>query len=298
VAGITGILITSIPLMEGNYMLDFQLFRLKVHLPNQIDIFGKPQPPSEILKEIIYSHPSAELRKGMIWHIGNVIALDENGYYFRIGKTTTLTIEVYQNGNFLDQEFETAPYTHLILDSRLEICAIAKKPRLSQKISGISNQFRKLLDESEKGKYFRGSFEIDAIKDPEDFISHLQRAYAISKFWITFSKPNPFDVNADFLKPMARLLNESNGEKGKTELEGENLSADKLETLTRSAASTGDDAGALMIVDQTNMRMRKTLKTNPLILKHEDLSDENQKRDLLHKIREIYHRIRGEVDNN
>lgn len=136
---------------------------------------------------------------------------------------------------------------------------------------------------------------MDEITDPEDFIAYLHKALAISKFWITFSKPNPFDVNKDFIEPMGRLLRESNGEKGKTELEGESLNPDKLEALARSAASTGDNAGAWLVPSQTETKVKKHLKGNPVMLKQEDLSDDDQKRNLLERIRTLYHKIRGKI---
>lgn len=276
-------------------MPDFQVFRLKVYPSKQITLFDKEKKTSDILKEVIESLPSAELRKGMIWHIGNVRKLDKAGLYFRIGRTTTSTIEIYKDGNFLDQEFETAPYTHAIIDTNLEICAIAKKTRLSVSILGIGRQLVKLLNECGRGGYFQARFEIDEIKDPEDFIVYLHKAFAISKFWVTFSKPNPFDVNKDFIEPMGRLLKESNGERGKTELEGETLSPDELEALARSAASTGDNAGAWLVPSQKETKVKKHLKGNTVILKHEDLSDDEQKRNLLERIRILYHKIRGKI---
>jgi hypothetical protein len=276
-------------------MPEFQVFRLKVYPSKQISLFEKEKKPPDILKDVIESLPSAELRKGLIWHIGNVKNLDKAGLYLRIGRATTSTIEIYQDGNFLDQEFETAPYTHAIIDTNLEICAIAKKTRLSLRILGIANQLVKLFNESERGRYFQVRFEIDEITDPEDFIAYLHKALAISKFWITFSKPNPFDVNKDFIEPMGRLLRESDGERGKTELEGESLNPDKLEALARSAASTGDNAGAWLVPSQAEAKVKKHLKGNPVMLKQEDLSDDDQKRNLLEKIRALYHKIRGKI---
>jgi len=83
-------------------MPEFQVFRLKVYPSKQISLFDKEKKISGILKDVIESLPSAELRSGMIWHIGNVRKLDGAGLYFRIGRTTTSTIEIYKDGNFLD----------------------------------------------------------------------------------------------------------------------------------------------------------------------------------------------------
>lgn len=277
-------------------MLDFQLFRIKVHPPQQGGLFEQQKSSSEILHDIILSLPSAELRKDMIWHIGNVTSIDNTGLYFRVGRTSKSKIEVYHNGNFVDEQFETAPYTHVVLDIYLEIIAIAKKTKLSPTTAGIARQFIRLLKESKKNNELKAIFETGQINDPEDFIDHLRKAYSISKFWISFTRPNPFDANKDFIKPMEKLLNESNGEKGKTELMGKHLSADKLEDLARSAASTGDDAGAILQPESDNQRIRKQLKGNSIIIPWEDLSDETQKHSLLQKIRAVYHRIKGNGD--
>jgi len=127
-------------------MLNFQLFRIKVYPSKQKDLFIKSKTPSEILKETILTLPEAELRKGTIWHIGNITTIDNNGLYFRIGKTTKSKIEIYQKGNFADEEFETAPYTHVILDVPLELCAIAQKTKLAPKTSGIAKRLNRLLN--------------------------------------------------------------------------------------------------------------------------------------------------------
>ena len=280
----------------GKIMLEFQMFRIKVYPSMQGFLFEHPKTPSEILKDVILSLPSAELRKGMIWHIGNVSILEEGGLYFRIGRTTKSTLEIYENGNFEEQEFETAPYTHVVLDIRLEMCAIAKKPKLSPKTTGIANQFVRLLNESTRTRQIKASFEINEINDPTDFITHLRQAFSVSKFWVTFSRPNAFDVNEDFIKPTQKLLKDSNGEKGKTQLEGDNLNPEGLEDIARSAASTGNDAAAWLQTSDTSQKVRKRLKGNPIIVMQEDVADLEYKMKMLQLIRENYKSVRGTID--
>jgi hypothetical protein len=274
-------------------MLEFQLFRIKAYPPIQTQLFTKPKSPPEILQETIRSHPSVELRKGMIWHIGNILNIDKDGLYFRVGRTTKSMIAVYQNGNFADEEFETAPYTHVILDVPLEICGIANNSKLSPKTRGIANRFIRLLNESDYARNLKAKFEIGEINDPEDFVTHLLRAYSISKFWITFSRPNIFDANEDFVKPMGKVLKELDGEKGKTELDGPKLKPSGLEELARSAASTGNDASALLIEEETGRKVKKRLKGNPITLSQEDVADKKQRKNLLQRIRDLYRKIRG-----
>src|SRR5438093_737051 len=204
-------------------MLEFQLFRIRIYPSQQRELFAREITRPQMLREAIRSLPSGEFRRGLIWHIGNVTPIDENGLYFRLGRTSTSTLEIYdeEEGGFIDQEFETAPYTHAIVDVELEVCAIAKKTRLSPSTAGIARQFVRLLNESEKVVEFHALFEIDDVKDPEDFIGHLKRAYSISKFWVLFSRPNAFDANEHFVKPFQRMVEASKAEKGKAELKGE-----------------------------------------------------------------------------
>ena len=53
-------------------MLEFQIFRIQVYLPQQTDMFEPTRTPAEILRMTIASVPSAELRAGVVWHIGNI----------------------------------------------------------------------------------------------------------------------------------------------------------------------------------------------------------------------------------
>jgi len=274
-------------------MLNFHLFRVKVYPTNQMDLFEKERRPSEILRETILSFPSVELRKGKIWEIGNVTAIDDFGIYFRVGRVSESKIEVYQNGKFLDTQFESAPYTHVLLDVVLEICAIARKSRLSPKVTGIANQLVRLLNQSEKGRQFEARFEVVEINDPEDFIAHIQHAFSISKFWITFSRPNPFDIDSEFIKPMEKFLDSANGEKGKAEVKGESLNPERLEELARSAASTGDEAAAWMQLEPNTKKIKKNLKGNPVILPQEDLVTYDQMVVFLQNMRDLYEKIRG-----
>jgi hypothetical protein len=269
-------------------MLEFQLFRLKVFPSKQLHLFKERDTPSEILKEAISKLPSKEMRPGIIWHIGNLSAIGDSGLYFRIGKTSRKKMEFFKDGYFLDQEIEGAIYTHVVLDFILEVAAIAKKTQLSLKTAGIARYLIKLLNGSDDIKY-----EIAEINDPKTFITLLKTSLFIKEFWITFSKPNIFDVNKDFEKPMQKLLEESGGEKGKTILKGDELNPESLEDLARSAAAAGNDAAALLQIGEGEKKVRKSLKGNLVTFVCEDITEYEQKTEVLSTINKIYHRIRG-----
>ncbi len=277
-------------------MLEFQLFRIKVY-PSEQMVFNGPKKPSEILLETIESLPSAEIRNGMIWHLGNICEIDENGLYFRVGRTTKAKREIYQEGNFTDEEFEEAPYTHIILDIPIEVCAIAKKAKLSPSPKGIANQLIKLFAGSEPARHYGAKFEIDWLKNPEDLITQIKQAYAISRFSMTFSRPNPFDIEEEFIKPFSKFMKESQGEKGKAQVEGENLKPQLLENLTRSVAATGNDATARLQIRKEDKPTTIHLRENPVFISQDDVSDDKQKKGLLNKVRQVYKEVRGKLSN-
>lgn len=63
--------------------------------------------------------------------------------------------------------------------------------------------------------------------------------------------------------------------------------------LARSAAATGNDAGATLYYPETEQKVRKRLKGNIVELSQEDLADDEQRKGFLQRIREMYSRIRG-----
>jgi hypothetical protein len=278
-------------------MIEFQLFRVKVFLPQQMSLLEPPRPRSDILREVIESKPEAQLRRGVQWHLGNVEQIGTDALYFRVGRTTTSTLEFFEDGKFADQLFETAPYTHALIDLPTEVCVIAKKTQLSHQTTGIANQLARLFEHSETALKLETEFKIGEINDPEDFISHLKSAYLISKFTVWFTQPNPFDVNEDFIRPAQKLVRASNGHQGKTELKGQSLNAKVLEDISRSAAATSDDAVAWIKPTATKRRVKKRLKGNPVILQQEDVDDTESRGRLVQRMLDLYKKVRNSSDH-
>jgi hypothetical protein len=278
-------------------VLRFQLFRAKAYPPAQASLF-ELYDHGRALRRAIESRPSVQLRHGFDWHIGNVEPIDESSLYFALGRTTRSHVELFDtgSGNFVLQEFETSPYTHVVIDTNLQVCGIAAKARLAPTVSGIARQLQRLLNQSDEAKRTSVRFDIVAISDPEGFIEQLRSAFQISQFTIEFSRPNPWDVDEDFHKPMQKLLREADGRKGRTTLKGENLNSEPLETLTRSIAASGNDATAQVRRTARSRPQSRRLRGNPITISHEDCSSSEERRSLLQQIREIYRRVRTRVD--
>lgn len=273
-------------------MLDFQLFRIKVFPPAQSSLFQVDKTPQEILVETIRSLPETRSKQGLVWHIGNVTEIEESSLYFRIGRTSRSTVEVYHDGRFIDEQFETSPYTHVILDTRLEVCAIARKAKLSKTTNGIARQLARLLNRSERARETRTRFEVSLISNPESFIRQLREAASVERFWITFTRPNAFDADEDFIKPTERLLAEADGNRGKTQIKGTRMKVGVLEQLTRSVAATGDNAGASIRQEENQPVIPISLRGDAVDVVQESVDSDEEKLTLLQKLRERYEAIR------
>ncbi len=272
-------------------MLTFQMFRVGVR-PTR-PLLGLPEGAAAVLGQAIKSLPSIELRQGRTWHIGNVKPLGGDALYFRVGRISHSTMAVYDGRGFRDQEFETAPYTHVVLDLALEVCALARQSRLAPTAQGIARQLAALLNRSETARGMDAAFDIAAVFDPEDFVTYLTQASAVSRFWVTFKRPNPFDAEKDFQRPLQSILAASGGDKGRAQLEGESLIVENLEKMARAAAATGDDAAATMALPHQRRRVVKRLRENPVVLTQEDLESAAEQQQMLTRMRDEYRRIRG-----
>jgi hypothetical protein len=253
-------------------MIDLNLFRIKVFPSAQREFWGDLTPP-EILKRVVSSLPSGEFRRGNVWHIGNIQIIDSDWTYFRLGKASRTKLEMYSNGNFVDAEFEAAPYTHVLVHYPLEIVAIARKPKLSPNVLHIADRLRRLFAYSPPAVELRTHFEISAINDPQTFINLLKTSYAITRFSYEFDRKNIFDVDKDFFAPLEKTISAVNGKSGIAVLKGDALKSDPLEAIARSAASTGNEVSATIKRGRTSKKVRKKMKGNPATVQVADLSD-------------------------
>jgi len=281
-------------------MLNFHLFRIKLIQSNQTTIFDENKSIAEVIESIIRCKPSAELRRGFFWHIGNIMDLKEDGLYFALGRTTKSIVELYdeKEGNFKVEDFESSPYTHVILELKHQLLAIAKKQQLAPTPKGLAKQLEKLLNSRKNNIILRNRIEISEINDPEDFIQHIRNAFAVTRFAMEFGEPNPWDVNEDFQKPMQKLLQKTSGKNGKTSINGEDLNREILEELARATATAGNDAQVIIKTTESKKGVVKHLTGNPAIVTEEEITKDEQKMNLLKKIREYYLKIRKLLGTN
>jgi len=274
--------------------LQLDLFRIRVFLPNQDDFFRRNLSRGQLIREAVGSKPTAPVWYGVHWHIGNVEVIDETGVYCALGRTTRGRIPVIdqRSGDFVEQEFDSAPYTHVLLDLELEVCAIARKTSLAPTTSAIARHLGRVLMSSPTVGASGVSFDVSEISDPEQFLAELKRAYAISFFKVTLKRPNPFDINADFLGPLSKAIEEADGETGEAAIKGKALDPVPLEELTRSAASTGDNAAARMYLQNQRRSVYRSLRGDTASISADALDDQDDRHAALDAVRARYKGIR------
>ena len=275
----------------------FYLYRIKIERDPQRTIFDdQDASSSELIRRVLEEKPSRETRRHQFWRIGNLTRVSERDLFFAFGRTSKSNVELFdeESGNFVEQPQEQAPFTYVAIDLENQICAIAHKSKVSPTIKSIASNLAKLLNLSSIAQEQNFSFSIPSINDPSEFITILHEAFSIKSFEMSFSLPNPFDVERQFHRPMEQLLEASHADQGKTRIEGASLDTDVVENLARSAASTGNDAKARVQPTQDAKTELKRIGGNVISVESDELATDDEKKTLFDRLREAYQRVRGE----
>jgi len=258
-------------------------------------MFTAESSPPDILRAAILEKPTAQ-SLGAQWHIGNVEYVNTDALYFALGRIARSRVPVLDNatGNFADTEFDSAPYTHVLIDISREIAAIAHKSSLAPDVTAIARQLARLLAETKAARREKAAFSASAISRPDQFIRELRAAYAVSSFTVYFTRPNPIDVDGDFLQPMERLTQAANGTVGSTTIRGQALDPEPLTQLTRSAAATGDNASARIRTEAKARPVKRSLLGDTAKITQESLDTRDERQTLFERLRSTYARIRDD----
>lgn len=250
------------------------------------------------MSDLIEKKPSSEIRTGYVWHIGNIQRVGSDGLLFAVGRTTIASKELYDesSGDFLQIEDEESPFTYVFYDLKFSVIAIAAKSRLSPTVKGISRSIEKLLNAQVFVQDNNIRIEVAEIWDPASFIQQVMQAYAVVGFTVEFGEPNPFDVEKDFHGPMERYLAATGGQKGKANVQGDNLDTEKIEQITRSIASTGNEATAKLRLKKGQRPVTRHLKGDQVSVVADEIGDPLNALNFLSKIRDAYNRVRNSGD--
>lgn len=274
--------------------IEYSLFRAKFIKPRQTSLLHTDLTPQDLFLQALIERPSGELRKGYIWHIGNIEYFSETTGYFAVGRTTNSTIEKFDDstGNFVEEELEESPYTHCVFDARIGFIGIARKASLASTAKGIAARIEQLLSMTRVITENDISVEIAPIPDPEGFLLALASAYRVTRFAATFRGPNPFDADEYFQKPLSVYLSAANVEMGKAQIQGEDLNREVLQAVTRSTAATGNEASAKIIKHQSQKPITINLKGDPVKRNYDE--EEHIPNAVLADLTNQYHRVRND----
>ena len=186
-----------------------------------------------------------------------------------------------------------AIHTYVAVDLEYQVCAIAYKSKVAARVKNVADNLAKLLGTSTVASKGALTFTLSELSDPDEFLQLIRSAIRISSFEMTFSPPNPFDVDEQFHKPMEKLLKETDAEKGRTSIFGKALGQETIEALARSAASTGNTARARIQSQEDTKPILRSMADNPLIISVMEFVTNEEKNKLILQIRRIYRQLRG-----
>lgn len=225
-------------------MPTYHLFRAKLLTKTQPGLFANDIQKEDILIHVIKTKPSYDFGRNQVWHIGNVNDLNGSGVVFAIGRTTTRGKSLYdeEKGEFIELEDEESPYTYVFYIKHYSLMAIMYNSKVSPHIKTVANKITKIINSHAVFIYSPFELMLSEIWDPNKFIEYIRNAARVVSFSASASRPNPFDVNSDFHKPLEKLIEAADANKGETTVKGEDLNRTILEEIAHSVASTGDDA--------------------------------------------------------
>lgn len=276
--------------------MQLDLYRVKVfaRYPIETLMHDELRRP-EVLRSAVEGKKSTATQKGVSWRIGNVKRLDHAGFYFRLGRTTKAMVSVLNAaGDFVENEFDSAPYTHVFMDVELGVAAIARDTKVAPTTRNMADRLVAVLEANapEEGLILR--FAADPVTDPKNFLERLFAAYAIRSFSYSFQRPNPLDSDKDFIQPFERLVQAANGNGGKATVKGDALNVTPLEEITRSVASTGDNVEArVQPTPDSPTTEVYSLKGAFATLGMERPETPDDLAEALSRIRELYVKVRG-----
>jgi hypothetical protein len=157
-------------------------------------------------------------------------------------------------------------------------------------VKGIAARIQQLLSRSDAIARNNISVEIAPIPDPEDFLLALESAYRVSRFAATFRGPNPFDADEHFQKPLSVYLISANGNKGRAQIQGDDLNREVLQSVTRSTAATGNEASARITKGKTQKSITVHLRGDAAKRRYEE--DDHKPEVVLEDLEKLYDRVR------
>jgi hypothetical protein len=228
--------------------VEYHLYRVKFIKPAQTVLFQPDTTPRQLFETALAERPSLQLRENNVWHIGNIEEITAEGGRFAVGRTTTTTVEKFDEatGNFTELRDDSGPYTFVYFDSRIGLLGIGKRTKVAADVESVAKKIQKLFAITNVVIDHQVTVRVDLIPDPESFLEKVFSAYAVKRFKAEFTGPNPIDAYEVFQKPMSYFCQQLGANQGSVSVKGESLNEEAIASVAKSTAATGNSASALI----------------------------------------------------
>lgn len=228
--------------------IEYHLYRVKFIKPAQTVLFQPDTTPRQLFETALAERPSLQLRENNVWHIGNIEQITAEGGRFAVGRTTTTTVEKFDEatGNFTELRDDSGPYTFVYFDSRIGLLGIGKRAKVAADVESVARKIQKLFARTNVVINHQVTVRVDRIPDPQSFLEKVCSAYAVKRFKAEFTGPNPIDADEVFQKPMSYYCQQLGADQGSVSVKGESLNEEAIASVAKSTAATGNSASALI----------------------------------------------------
>lgn len=239
---------------------NFQLYRIQL-FDVEPDMYDPAPSQPEVLRQLFPKRLERATRERQYFTAEHQI-IDNDGVLFEFGRSSSMKRSDYDGKKFIEVEHPDYPHVLVFADYELQILAVEIKSRFASTIESTIKLLKKIISSDEIVRRYKFEVDIQPLRDPEEFIKHLEKASAVSKFFFSVGKPNVYNPELKFLRPIKRMNIEANSVSAKAELSGLNMKRDILVSLSRVAASTGNDAGAWLKIQGKKRFVRKSIGKN------------------------------------
>nr|WP_314860779.1 hypothetical protein [uncultured Undibacterium sp.] len=267
-------------------------FRLRLFDRPQGQLFER-KTRKQLLEESFSNKQLAIETHGSRWRFGNFDKINREINYLRVGKVKAETNERFIEGDFGEEILELGVSTKVLVNTNLGLLAIFQNWDLAQNAITIASRIVEIL-QSNQALSINGYFPvIDQLRDPQDFVEMIKRAYAVRSIEINFKGSNPRDIGLIFHKQLEETVDLLRGNTGQTKISGDFLDKKTVIDIARSTARTGDSVSAkIQETPNSGATWKHMNKSNFLFL--EVVKDENIHQ-IVDKIYKIYEEIESDI---
>jgi hypothetical protein len=242
------------------------LLRCKAEPLPQGDAFAVQRSAISVLESSFLERPTARVKRGATWHIGNTRRTREGVLSFALGRDAVLRAQQFDEGAREFQEIEQrhAPFTFGVFDPKSQTVGVLIRQGVSLNAKEVADKIEALLESTGIARQANRRISVDFIPDPTGFIDTIRSAYRVTRFEFSFTVPNPPDDEKYIQRPLKDFAKRADATEGKASIRGDRLNAEELVEVASAVAATGDDATANVQMTQGAPILKKRLGANSL----------------------------------